>query len=389
MRQVIDGPALTGTADLNKLQASLAVYQREVSDTDTLPKHHLGPAAIGLYREVGSVLIIMNEWGQSTTACQRLADQVKEELADVLWYFSAMARRLGADLEKLIMDAGPPQSDSAAPTAGALKPDVVGSASDDDLSARLGQAAARLLRVSKLDEFGREALYSFGRAYRRTIEALGIALEDIAQLGAQKARHGFVLPALTELPRFDAGFPDNQRLPENFQIQFVQRTDGRCQMIWNENPIGDPLNDSAEEADGYRFHDVFHLAHVAILNWSPTFRAIAGLKRKSVPRIDDSQDGGRALAVEEGIVAWVFGRAKAAGFFEVQRTIAFSQLKIIQQFVKGFEVEQCPPRLWERAILAGCDVFRALRRNHGGVVTGDLGRRMLRYRNHARQLITH
>lgn len=385
MRYGVDGTGLAGKTEASTLQQLLAAYQLAVSPTDFLPKHQLGPAATGLYREVGDVLTIRNKRKHFTTVCPRLQGQLKEELADVLWYFSALARRLGTDIGRLIMDAGPTAPNTQAQHACALQVDVVRSARQMDINARLGQAAANLLLARGLDDFAREALRSFGKAFRQAVEASGIALEDIVHFGAQKARHGYLLPALEKLPRFDVGFPDDQRLPESFQIQFVKKVDGRCQMIWDGKPIGDPLNDSSEKVDGYRFHDVFHLAHVAVLNWSPAFRSIAGLKRKSNPRIDDAQDGGRAQVVEEGIVAWIFGRAKAAGFFQIHRKVAYSQLKTITQFVHGLEVEQCPPRLWERAILAGCDVFSAVRRNRGGVVIGHLGRRTLLYRIHAEQ----
>ena len=39
--------------------------------------------------------------------------------------------------------------------------------------------------------------------------------------------------------------------------------------------------------------------------WSPTFRALIKQKRKSDPKVDDAQDGGRAIVVEEGLTAWV------------------------------------------------------------------------------------
>ena len=65
-----------------------------------------------------------------------------------------------------------------------------------------------------------------------------------------------------------------------------------------------------------RFHDVFHLANAAILHWSPVFRALIRQKRKSDPKIDEVEDGGRATVVEEGLTAWIFSYAKGLNFFE-------------------------------------------------------------------------
>lgn len=66
-------------------------------------------------------------------------------------------------------------------------------------------------------------------------------------------------------------------------------------------PIGSPLNDNSHVDDAYRFHDVLHLAYVAILGWSPVMRALFGLKRKSSAKHDRVEDGarGRARATED------------------------------------------------------------------------------------------
>lgn len=133
------------------------------------------------------------------------------------------------------------------------------------------------------------------------------------------------------------------------------------------------------DPDGFRFHDVFHFAYAAILHWSPTFRALIKHKRKSHPVIDEAQDGGRAIVVEEGLTAWLFTRAKELNFFENQNSISLDLLKIIQQFVKGYEVEICPLNLWEQAILQGYEVFRQVRLNDGGIVIGDRNKRTLSF----------
>ncbi|WP_419948006.1 hypothetical protein [Candidatus Palauibacter sp.] len=317
----------------------------------------------GLYGEVGSVLTVVKKREREGVALRAVDEMFAEELADVLWYFATLSRRLGADLDQLFL------GDSE-------KEDGTG---QGDATVRLGEAAAALLRVRTLDGEAWRKLRSFGDRYRRVVEAADLKLEDIVSLGVRKARDGFVLPDHSSLPRFDVGFPEGERLPEDFAITFVQRSDGKCEMVWDGATLGDPLNDAIVSPDGFRFHDVFHLAHVAVLHWSPTFRSLAGRKRKSAPDIDDTEDGARARVVEEGIVAWIFGRARQMNFFEDQTLLPFDLLKTIGQFVQGFEVERCPLRLWERAILMGCDVFRRVCDDEGGVVVGDRERRMLAY----------
>ena len=78
--------------------------------------------------------------------------------------------------------------------------------------------------------------------------------------------------------------------------------------------MGDRLTDNILEPDDYRFHDVFHYAYTAVLGWSPVMRALFKLKRKSQPKIDEAEDGARALLIEEGIATWIFGQAKKLEF---------------------------------------------------------------------------
>ena len=81
---------------------------------------------------------------------------------------------------------------------------------------------------------------------------------------------------------------------------------------------------------------------MAILHWSPTFRALLKCKRKSDPHVDETQDGARAIVVEEGLSVFVFSHAKTLAFFEGQTSLSFDLLKTVRQFVDGYEVAACP-----------------------------------------------
>lgn len=201
------------------------------------------------------------------------------------------------------------------------------------------------------------------------------------QKNLDKTRGRFLHPDHASLPDFDSGFMDEERIPQSFDITMTQRKSGQTFLQWNGVVIGDPLTDNIKDADGYRFHDVFHFAHAAILHWSPTFRALIKHKRKSEPEIDEAQDGGRAIVIEEGLTAFIFSRAKQLNFFEGQSGVSFDILKSVEQFVKGYEVEACPLSLWEQAILHGYAVFRLVRANNGGVVICDRVSRTIKYRS--------
>ena len=49
------------------------------------------------------------------------------------------------------------------------------------------------------------------------------------------------------------------------------------------------------------------------------------------------------------------------------------------EFVSGYEVEKCPLKLWEKAILEGYAVFRQLKSNQGGWIVGNRELRTITY----------
>ena len=61
--------------------------------------------------------------------------------------------------------------------------------------------------------------------------------------------------------------------------------------------------------------------------------------------------GGRTRVVEEGLSTWIFSRAKYQNFFKDQSELPFDLLKTVQEFVRGYEIEECPLSLWEYATL--------------------------------------
>ena len=84
--------------------------------------------------------------------------------------------------------------------------------------------------------------------------------------------------------------------------------------------IGDPLTDASHIEDDYRLHDVFHIAYAAVLGWSPVLRSLMKRKRKSNPQVDEAEDGGRAIAIEEGISALVFSYAARHQYLKTSAT---------------------------------------------------------------------
>ena len=148
--------------------------------------------------------------------------------------------------------------------------------------------------------------------YAATVASkFGLDLEDVAVANLQKTADRW-LHLSDGADFFDSAFPPHEQLPRHatFEIVAVEHK-GRpaSQIFWNGVQVGDTLTEASFVADGYRFHDVFHLAHAAVLGWSPVSRSLLGRKRRSDPQIDEAEDGGRAIVIEEGIAALVFAYA--------------------------------------------------------------------------------
>ena len=172
-------------------------------------------------------------------------------------------------------------------------------------------------------------------------------------------------------------------LPRKINIHIEERKKRGKNYVFQSSSglyIGDPLTDNIGDEDYYRFHDVFHYAYAAILGWSPVTRALLKLKRKSDPKLDENQDGARAILIEEGISTLVFNYAKDLRYFEdVKRgELSFELLRTVRNFVNGYEVESAPLWLWEEAILAGFKCFRFLKSEKKGIVTLDMNMRAIK-----------
>ena len=199
---------------------------------------------------------------------------------------------------------------------------------------------------------------------------VGVPLSTVAERNLEKTRARW-LPSEGSSPlAFDAGFPEGQQLPRRFEVTFTTEED-RVVMRIGGDEIGDPIDDNARVADGYRFHDVFHLGYVAVLGWSPILRALLKRKRKGDAEIDRAEDGARACAVEEAIAAFVFETARPYDFFVGVTHIDDAILRGVRAVAGRLEVASCSPADWERAILSGFQVWRGLRDAGGGVVRVD------------------
>ena len=351
----------------NVKQITIASYLETVRKTDKLPADEMEPILQGLFGEVGGLMAAAKKQKRELHAFTEFNNVVVEELGDILWYLCCLAIRLDVDIESMFFGVVEKFNDSQ-------------NNNFNLLLVELGQLAGHFLNAEDVKKDPSKQISSFVGVYVSLVNCLNINYNEIMEKNSSKASGRFIRPDNSDLPTFDSDFEEFERLPERFEIQYIKRAGQQMAMRWNGVFIGDPLADNAVAQDGYRFHDVFHFAHAAILHWSPTFRALIKHKRKSKPEIDQVEDGGRAIVVEEGLTAWVFNIAKENEFFEGRNSLSFDMLKDIEKMTKGFEVEACPLILWEEAVLTGYDVFRQMMKNNSGTVIGSRKNRSLVYK---------
>jgi NTP pyrophosphatase (non-canonical NTP hydrolase) len=233
------------------------------------------------------------------------------------------------------------------------------------------------------EELGDLIWYAAALARRCDVDLGQVLTENL-----QKAAERYLRPAAPPPHRlFDDGLDPAEQFPRQLDITFVEsvETDRGARPVpvvriyRGEGTVGDPLDDNSDDNDDYRYHDALHLAHLAVLGWSPTMRGLLDVKRRSDSDINRIQDGGRAAVIEEGLAAYVFSVASEHSFFATGDRVPADVVKACQKMTAHLEVSQRSSTDWEYAILAGYEMFRALRQHRGGTVHADLVARSLTF----------
>ena len=201
----------------------------------------------------------------------------------------------------------------------------------------------------------------------------GLTLEEVADFNLSKTGRRWHPAGADKGTRklFDEGFPLSERLPRQMDIS-IEEESGIAITTIDGAKYGDPLTDNRYEDDGYRFHDICHLSYASILGWSPTLRALLRRKRKSVRKVDEVEDGGRAIVIEEGISAMVFSYAERRNFLEGAEGVNYDLLRTIKDIPSHLEVSARTEGEWERAIMMGFDIWRHVKANGKGKIYADL-----------------
>lgn len=202
----------------------------------------------------------------------------------------------------------------------------------------------------------------------------GFSLSDIATRNLLKTRSRWIVEpeGSTDRTLYDASFPPSEQIPRHMDVLINEEGSSKVRMLMDGIQIGDTLRDNRYEDDGYRFHDVFHLAYACVLGWSPTLRALLKRKRKSNPSVDEVEDGGRARVIEEGISAMVFSYAERNKFLDGAQGVNYELLRTIKHMTAHLEVRSRSEGDWEKAIMLGFELWREVRRCGQGRLHADL-----------------
>jgi NTP pyrophosphatase (non-canonical NTP hydrolase) len=279
---------------------TLDEYQKVAAETDQFDasdSEGIIVALLGLAGESGSLLTLFKKKMRDGEAYEPIQRRVREELGDVLWYISAIARRSG------------------------------------------------------------------------------ISLEDVAQANIKKSRTRWIRTSATDKPFLDTASPIEEQLPRSFIAELREVGDQskkRLAIYIDGQKCGSTLTDNAYKGDDYRLHDIIHLAFAAVLGWSPVLRALLGRKRKSSPQLDEVEDGGRAIAIEEGLAALIFNYASQHSFLSGVKTLDWPLLRTCHEMTAHLEVNSRSLNDWEQAILKAFAVWRQVRVTGSGFIVADI-----------------
>jgi NTP pyrophosphatase (non-canonical NTP hydrolase) len=376
-------------------------YQDAAARTDKTSTKGFGGIAfllLGLFGEVGTLLSALKKKQRDQAAYVGYSEAVMEELGDVLWYFSNIASHASLRLSVIAQLAhsdfdswNDVEVDSLATFQSFQgRKTKHGSPNSPEFEHAIMLLAGKvglLLNDFSLGRLAknRDALSAhLVEVFRTLAKAAHMANVDLQTAAASNVRKiNSRWPAVKNFTTlFDDGFPVTEQLPRKIKMHITEELlSGKAQVVqrWNGVKLGNSLTDNKIASDDYRFHDVFHLAYAAILGWSPVIRALLKAKRKSVPEIDNAEDGARAILIEEGVSTLIFHHALRLDCFTSIESLDYPLLKTVQEFVRGFEVEVRPLWQWERAILEGFKIFRRMRSERRGIVVADLVNRTIRF----------
>ncbi|MGE3336025.1 MAG: hypothetical protein AB7I36_20500 [Rhodospirillaceae bacterium] len=320
-------------------QLSLGAFQREAYKTSQLtrgssPQHMIAPI-LGLASETGSILDIYKKYLRDAIDLKANREFLKEELGDLLWYIATVATAYDLRLEAIARN------------------NLVRTKDRYPKDTRKALAALPVFdrRCLGQERFPRKVTIAFTETRRS-----GKVIAELRLIAAQP--NPFPKGQITILE-------DGEEKKIGFAIGMR---------------LGDELTDNSRRADDYRYHDAVHLGFMAVLGWSPIMRSLLGVRRRSNPVVNESEDGARAKYAEEGLSAVLAALSVRRLGFSGEIAVDGDSIGVAKAVTANLEARHLPGWAWRRAISQGFSAMHALGENKGGYLLADVDKRTLTYK---------
>lgn len=289
---------------------------------------------LGLAGEAGTLLVAQKKEFRDRDPKSSDREFLIEELGDIVWYATTVARHCALELESVL----------------AAAVERVERQRDERV------ALARLPTDLPVLDAGEKPTERFPRRLVVRFQQRNDGGRVIATMKLVYAEPN----AFPDGP-IDVGIPDK---PQGFRVG---------------NQLGDELTDNSDRMDNYRFHDAIHFGFLAVMGWSANMRGLLALKRRSKPLVDENQDGARAIFAEEGLAAVLAKRSLALQGFRTEDAVDDESIEMVTTVLEDLEVSRMPAWLWRRAIAQGFTAMRHLAVGRGGFLDVNLDTRTLTY----------
>jgi NTP pyrophosphatase (non-canonical NTP hydrolase) len=186
---------MNARAPTSRATILLRDYIEGASATDRFANNDLHPILLGLFGEVGGIMAAVKKNKREGDAFLGYRPAVVEEFGDVLWYLTALCRRVGKGVDKIFAAATQNERYAtiiatnevhwrAVAEVAAVKaplPEL------DQTLLNLGMAAARLLSIETASLDIQQKLVGFADTYLHALEAAGVSFAEVVQGNLSKA----------------------------------------------------------------------------------------------------------------------------------------------------------------------------------------------------------
>jgi len=355
----------------------LSEYQLKALETDNIiwgEDFSADIPLLGIVGEIGSISTVLKKWQRDGVSYGTFEQDLFEELGDVLWYVVIVAHHLGIDIMfEYDVDIDKP----------------IYSSQENVFKEFYSLSKNIPIFISLRDEISKGANISYTKnkdlvedillRIHNISDHFNSDIESIADANYRKTHDFWIGDTLTKAHCFDGLCPNYERMPRTFEIDVIETIDTKILMQINGVNVGDKLTDNSYNDDGYRFHDVFHVANIAALGWSPVFRRMLHRKRKSDALVDEVQDGARAAIIEELVVNQIYNYVRDHNYLATSDKVDAGLIKSITDLVRDVEVSICKPWEWRHCIIEGCRVFREIRKHQVGRISVDSDKRVMKF----------